>query len=213
VYHCPLGRSEIEPWRNPKNYLFFNKLQVEEDLRSRLLRYECPSAIFATCGGQKSKRPTNKKEKSMKGNRLTFATVSLVTGILASILFAGTAQAQGRPPAYAGKFTLTQQVRWGNGLLQSGTYTITINSTGSPIVATIRNAKGDAVTNVVSGARASSADGANALLIKEKEGRLTVYSLALADLGMVLIYDSALAREALQEARVSQTVQVMWVKK
>jgi hypothetical protein len=149
----------------------------------------------------------------MKGNRLTFATVLLVTGLLASLFFAGTAHAQGRPPAYAGKFTLTQQVRWGNGVLQSGTYTITIKSTGSPIVATIRNAEGDAVTNVVSGARTSSADGANALLLKEKEGRLTVYSLALADLGMVLIYDPALAREALQEARVSQTVQVMWVKK
>jgi hypothetical protein len=161
----------------------------------------------------KIKNARQQKGKNMKGNRLTFATVLLVTGFLASLFFSDTAHAQGRPPAYAGKFTLTQQVRWGNGVLQPGTYTITIKSTGSPIVATIRKADGDAVTNVVSGARTSSADGANALLLKEKEGRLTVYSLALTDLGMVLIYDPALAREALQEARVSQTVQVMWAKK
>jgi hypothetical protein len=148
----------------------------------------------------------------MKGNRLTFATPLLVTGLLAGLFFAGTTHAQGRPPAYIGKFTLTQRVRWGNGVLQSGTYTITIKSTGSPIVATIRNAEGDAVTNVVSGARTSSADAANALLLKEKEGCLTVYSLALADLGMVLIYDPALAREAVQEARASKTVRVMWAK-
>jgi hypothetical protein len=213
VYHCHWERSEIEPWRNPTNYRFFNKLEFEEDLRSRLLRYESRSAIFTTAAAKKSKTPANTKEKNMKGNRLTFATVLLVTSLLASLFFAGTAHAQGRSPAYAGKFTLTQQVRWGNGVLQPGTYTMTIKSTGSPIVATIRKADGDAVTNVVSGARTSSADGANALLLKEKEGRLTVYSLALADLGMVLIYDPALARDALQEARVKQTVQVIWAKK
>jgi hypothetical protein len=40
-----------------------------------------------------------------------------------------------------------------------------------------------------------------------------VHSLALADLGMVLIYDPTLAREAVQEARTSQSVPVTWAKK
>ena len=41
--------------------------------------------------------------------------------------------------------------------------------------------------------------------MKEKDGQLCVHTLALADLGMVLIYDPALAREVVQEARASQT--------
>jgi hypothetical protein len=50
----PLERSEIKPWRNPTNYLFFNKLQFEEDLRSRLLRYEQGSSILPALGALKA---------------------------------------------------------------------------------------------------------------------------------------------------------------
>jgi hypothetical protein len=149
----------------------------------------------------------------MERNRGTLTAVLLVTGLLASLFFAGTARAQGQSPAYAGKFTLTQQVRWGKDVLQPGAYTITIKSTGSPLVASIRNADGDAVTHVVSGARTGSTDGVNALLLKEKDGQLTVHSLTLADLGMVLIYDPSLARKAVHEARVSQAVPMIWAKK
>jgi hypothetical protein len=39
-----------------------------------------------------------------------------------------------------------------------------------------------------------------------------VYGLTLADLGMVLVYDRALAREEVMEARVPQTIPVVLAK-
>ena len=137
----------------------------------------------------------------------------LLAVLLTSLCFVGTARAQGQSPAYVGKFTLSYQVVWGKSALQPGNYTITIKSTGAPMVALVRNSDGDAVTHVVSGARSGNPNGVNAILIKEKDGQLKVHSLALADLGMVLIYDPALAREAVQEARTSQSVPVTWAKK
>jgi len=139
-------------------------------------------------------------------------TALLVAALLTSLCFVGNARAQG-PPAYVGTFTLTNQIHWGKGVLQPGNYTIIIKSIVEPTIAVIRNADGDAVTFVMSGARSGNTNGVNALLIKEKDGQLRVHSLALADLGLVLIYDPRLARQTVQEARVSQTVPVMWAKK
>ena len=149
----------------------------------------------------------------MERNQRVTGTALLVAALVTSLFFVGTARAQGQSPAYVGKFTLTYQIHWGESVLQPGNYTITIKSTGDPIIALIRKADGDAVTHVMSGARSENTNGVNALLIKEKGGQLTVHSLALADLRMVLIYDPSLARETVQEARVSQTVPVMWAKK
>jgi hypothetical protein len=139
-------------------------------------------------------------------------TAMLVATLLTSLFFVGTAPAQIRA-AYVGKFTLTSQVHWGKSVLQPGNYTITIVSNAVPTIARIRNGDGDAVIYVTSGARSGNTNGVNALLMKEKDGQLRVHSLAVADLGMVLIYDPTLARETVQEARVSQTVPVMWAKK
>jgi hypothetical protein len=155
----------------------------------------------------------DKRRKTMERNQRMAGTALLVAALLTSLLFAGTARAQGQSPAYVGKFTLTYQIHWGKSVLQPGNYTITIRSTGTPIIALIRNVNGDAVTHVMSGARSENTNGANALLIKEKDGQLSVHSLALADLGMVLIYDPSLAQEKVQEARVSHTVPVIWAKK
>ncbi len=149
----------------------------------------------------------------MQRNQRMAGTALLVAVLLTSLFFVGTALAQGQSPAYVGKFTLTYQIHWGKSVLQPGNYTITIKSTGTPIIALIRKADGDAVTHVMSGGRSGNTNGVNGLLIKEKDGQLIVHSLALADLGMVLIYDPTLAREKVQEARVSQTVPVMWAKK
>ena len=137
----------------------------------------------------------------------------LVAALFTSLILGGTARAQAQSAVYVGKFTLTSQTHWGNSVLQPGNYTITIKSTGEPIIGLIRNADGDAVTHVVSGARSDDKSGANALLIREKDGQLKVQSLALADLGMVLIYDPALTRKTVQEVRYSQKVPVMWAKK
>jgi hypothetical protein len=155
----------------------------------------------------------DKRRKTMERNQRMTGTALLVAALLTSLLFAGTAGAQGQSPAYVGKFTLANQIHWGKSVLQPGNYTITIRSTGTPIIALVRKADGDAVTHVMSGARSGNTNGVNALLIKEKDGQLTVHSLALADLGMVLIYDPSLARETVQEARANQIVPVMWAKK
>jgi hypothetical protein len=150
----------------------------------------------------------------MMGRKLSVAgTTMLLAALLTSLFFVGTARAQGQSPAYVGKFTLSYQVVWGKSVLQPGNYTITIKSTGAPMIALVRNSDGDAVTHVVSGARSANPNGVNAILIKEKDGQLKVHSLALADLGIVLIYDPGLAREAVQEARASKTVPVTWAKK
>jgi hypothetical protein len=148
----------------------------------------------------------------MPRNQRIARTALVVAAFLTSLFLVGTARAQAQSPAYVGKFTTTSQLHWGKAILQPGTYTIIIKSTGIPIVASIRNAERDAVAYVESGARSGNTNGLNALLIKQKNGRLEVHSLALADLGMVLIYDPGLARETVHEAQTSQTVPVMWAK-
>jgi hypothetical protein len=155
----------------------------------------------------------DKREDKMTRIQGIARTALLVGTLFTSLISVGIARGQAQSLAYAGTFTLTNQVHWGKTVLKAGTYTITIKSIGSPIVASIRSAEGDAVTHVVSGVRTGKTNGMNALLIKEKNGQLEVHSLALADLGMVLIYDPALARETVQEARLSQTVPVMWAKR
>jgi hypothetical protein len=148
-----------------------------------------------------------RKNQRMPGNRMVFAA------ILMSLFFVGTSQAQGDLPAYVGKFTLTDQIHWGNSVLQPGDYTITIGSTSTPIIALIRNGEGRPVARLLSAVRSGNKCVVNALLMKEKDGQFWVHSLALADLSMVLIYDPTLARETIQEARGSKTVPVTWAKK
>jgi hypothetical protein len=155
----------------------------------------------------------DERRKTMERNQRMTGTALLVAALFTSLFFVGSARAQGQSPAYVGKFALTNQIHWGKCVLQPGNYTITIKSTREPTIALIRNIDGDAVTYVVSGARSGNTNGVNAVLIKEKDGQLKVHSLALADLGMVLIYDPTLARETAQEARVSKTVPVTWAKK
>jgi hypothetical protein len=148
----------------------------------------------------------------MQRNRRIARTIVLLAVLSISFLFAGAAQAQGQSPAFEGRFTLTSRIHWGTTILQPGTYTITIKSVGEPIIASIRNAHGDAVTRVMSGARSGNTKGVNALLIKEKDGQLRVHSLALADLGMVLIYDPTLARKPVLEAQANPSVPVTLAK-
>jgi len=152
----------------------------------------------------------------MKGiQELTAAMKWLVMVMLASFLFATAAQAQGLHPAYAGKFTLLYEVHWGKNVLPPGDYTVTIKSTGTPMIALIRKADGDAVTYVMNGALSGYTNGVNALLIRERGGQLVVHSLALADLGVVLIYEPSLVHERplVQEARNARAVPIISGKK
>jgi hypothetical protein len=135
----------------------------------------------------------------------------LLATLVMSLLHVGTVHAQ--LPVYRGQFTLPYQVLWGESVLKPGDYTITIQSIGIPAIALIRKADGHGGTLVVSRIHGQPTTGVNALLVKDKDGQLTVHSLSLADLRMVLIYDPSLARESVKEARVSRTVPVMWAKK
>jgi hypothetical protein len=90
---------------------------------------------------------------------------------------------------------------------------VVTNSIVASNIGTIRTVAGDGVSIVMSQARTGNKNGVNGLLIKEKDGQPTVHSLAIADLGVVLIYDPTLARETVQEARFSQKVPVLWAAK
>lgn len=135
-----------------------------------------------------------------------------VTALFVSLLLIVTSHAQTGLPAYTGRFTLAQAIQWNTTVLQPGDYTIAIGSTGTPIMALISTISGRPVARVRNWSRSESTNRKDALLLKERNGRLQVYSLALADLGMVLIYDPALAREAVLESQVSQTVP-LWAKR
>jgi hypothetical protein len=104
------------------------------------------------------------------------------------------------------------QVHWGKSLLQPGDYIITVKSTGTPNIALISKSDGSGGIMVVARVHGEPRSGVNALLVKDKDGELTVHSLSLANLKMVLIYDPSLARESVQEARVNRTVPVVWAR-
>jgi hypothetical protein len=137
----------------------------------------------------------------------------LITALFVSLLSIVALPAQAGAFAYEGRFTLAQPIQWDTTILQPGDYTITIESTRFPIVASIRSVSGRPVALLMNLGRSDSAYGKNALFLKEKNGRLQVYSLAIADLGMVLIYNPALSREAVLESQASRTVPVMWAKR
>jgi hypothetical protein len=144
----------------------------------------------------------------MRTNQRAAGIRMSLAALVMSLLYIGTVQAQ--IPVYRGQFTLPYQVHWGKSVLEPGDYTITIQSAAIPTIALITTADGKGGTHVVTGVHGEPTKGVNALLLKDKDGQLTVHSLSLADLRMALIYDPPLARESDQEARVSRTVTVMW---
>ena len=137
----------------------------------------------------------------------------LVAALGISLCVAGIAQAQTDLPTFTGKFTLTTEIRWDTVLLHPGDYAITIGSSSMPTLALIVDSKGQPVARFVSMIDGGKTPAGNALLLRERDGQLRVYSLALANLGRILVYDPALAREAVTEARATQTVPVRLAKR
>ena len=136
----------------------------------------------------------------------------LAAAMLVSVVLIATSQATDIA-AFTGKFTLTNQVQWGKAVLQPGDYTITIGSNGGSTRALVTDGKGRYVGIFANPIDSGKTTDRNALLIKEKGGQLHVYCLELATLGRVLVYDPALAREAVLEARAPQRVPVMLAKR
>jgi len=129
------------------------------------------------------------------------------------VISAGIAQAQTDLPAFTGKFTLTTQVRWSTVVLRPGDYTVTIENNGWPTYAVIRNSEGSSLAQLMCQITDGSTHARNELLIRQKDGQFRVYSMNLGSLGKALVYDPALAREAVLDARALQTVPVMLAKR
>jgi hypothetical protein len=150
--------------------------------------------------------------KKVQGQAVSNIKVWLATlGI--SLIVAGIAQAQADLPIVMGKFTLSTPVWWNATVLQPGDYTITIGSGSLPTFALVRDSKGRPVARLMSRVDSGKTGTVNELLIGEKDGQLRVYSLALASLGRVMVYDPALAHQAAMEARAPRTVPVMLSKR
>ena len=148
-----------------------------------------------------------KRGQGFTASRMLFAALNV------GLIIVGIAQAQLSIPTFIGKFTLTTQVQWDKTLLKPGDYTVTIESVSAPTAALIRDHSGRPVARFISSIDSGKPTRGNALLIGNKGGQPRVYSLALGDLGRVLVYDPALAREAVLEAGGPRTVPVMLAKR
>lgn len=133
--------------------------------------------------------------------------------LAASLTLAGAARAQEVSARFAGKFTLASPVHWGKATLPAGTYTVRIDSTTRPIMATIQNDRSTFAIRVMSLATSDYHNGSNALRLKVRNGSLVVHSLVLADLDTVLIFDPSPAQEKVQEAHADPTVPVLVARK
>jgi hypothetical protein len=149
----------------------------------------------------------------MKSNSRIRGSQVFAAALLMSLFFIATSQAQNDLLVFTGKFTLTDQLHWDKAVLQPGDYTINIRSGSMPTIVLVRDSRGRAVARFMSGIDGGKRTAKNALLIKEQGGQLHVYSLELASLGKVLVYDRALARAAVLEARVPQTVPVLFAER
>jgi hypothetical protein len=165
-------------------------------------------------GRRQSQKPARKKErKTMRNLRAIAITKLFVAALAMTLVFVGRAQAQGTDTVYRGTFTLTQQIHWGRSVLRPGHYTMTMASIGNPAIVKVQNEDTGEGFRVVTAVREETTGGTSALFLQAKNGRASVYSLSLPQLGIVLIYEPTLAREPVLEARASQTVPVLLAKK
>jgi hypothetical protein len=149
----------------------------------------------------------------MENLRAIAMTKLFVTALVMTLLLVGRAQAQGVDTVYRGTFTLTQPIHWGESVLRPGQYTMTIASIGNPAIVKVQNEDSGEAFLVVTTVREETTAGTSALFLQVKDGRVAVHSLSLPQLGIVLIYKPALAREPVLEARASQTVPVLVARK
>lgn len=138
-----------------------------------------------------------------------FALGRVLLALRIILIAAGIAQAQTDLPVFTGKFTLTTQVKWSTVVLRPGDYTVTIENDSRPTIALIMNSEGRSVGRLMCQIVDGPTSAHNELFIRGKDGQFHVYSLNIASLGKMLVYDPALARDAVLDARAPQTVPVM----
>jgi len=148
-------------------------------------------------------------------SKKNFRAIGLLTlGLLAVLLFVGQANAA---PPFEGKFTLPNEVRWGKAVLPAGNYCLRVSYFNTTTMVTIQEA--DSMKTVAFLPSLIAEDnknnkGESALLIAGRGGQRVVHSLRLAELGIVLIYDPALARDReIIEAHKTQSVPILAAKK
>jgi spore coat protein U-like protein len=139
----------------------------------------------------------------------TTKVVLFATLLLATCFSASSANAQS---TFSGKFTLQHETRWADAVLPPGEYVIAldrINSNG-PVIVRIRNAaSGKPVAMVLSANVDTGTEGISALLTAFQGHHWVVYSLQVAKLGQVFVYDRALANgQATEEVGKTQVVPV-----
>ena len=143
---------------------------------------------------------------------LSVARIFLVALVITP-LFVWSGRAQGTADsAYLGKFTLKQQIRWGKSSLCPGHYTLTITSSSSPVIVKVQNEDTGESFRVMTSIREEKTSGVNGLFLQAKNGQRTVHSLSVPEIGMVLIYEPALAHRPVLETHASQIVPVQLAK-
>lgn len=131
--------------------------------------------------------------------------------LLATSFFAGSANAQS---AFKGKFTLSQETRWGQAVLSPGDYLILIDNSASNVLEILDAKSHRTLAYEPIRIREASTKGGSALFIGHRGSQRTVHSLHVAELGQTFVYDPALAsRPAGDETSNAEVVTVLEVKK
>jgi len=137
--------------------------------------------------------------------------VSLLVGfVLATCLFAAAAHADS---LFKGKFTLTNEVRWGEAVLPPGEYVVTLDQGTDTIIVSDAN-DGKYVARVAARIESERDSGASELLIAVRRNQRAVSALRIAGLGE--LYQTAHPFPAhgrfAEEARQTEAVPVLVAK-
>lgn len=133
----------------------------------------------------------------------------LVTVTIVICGFTGLANAQ---PRFAGKFTLPQEVQWGQATLRPGQYFIRMDPAGAVLVS---SADGGRTVLMKPPIVADSERGSTHLTITTQGNQRTVRSLNLPEVGKSVIFAplTKSEREVLVKARQIESVPVVTAKK
>ena len=128
--------------------------------------------------------------------------VAVVLGAVVLSLAGVRANAQVGAQEYRGEFTLDQQVRWGQSVLDPGQYTVVLHSAERGSIATIRGEHKTIMVMANAAADDAAPKASSLMLIGDSRSR-SVRSLHLAEFGVNLYYPVG-KREMELEARNAQ---------
>jgi hypothetical protein len=142
-----------------------------------------------------------------------FSAIQFATlGLVASLFLVGVALAA---PIYRGSFTLPFDARWGSTTLPAGDYMLRFEDVGSRAFLIVKETKSgrDVAFLTPATTNETTPAGQSALLVAKTGNQRVIYSLRLAELGEVFVYDSKAAREEVREASHTQSIPIIAMKK